>query len=132
MNHENTLRKYYHSHLTSEEIVRIKSLSNSQAWRLYIRSIRHVFNHHELEKTNKEIQGDLPQDLDELLMAVTGDHFSPTGRLNAKASSTKRINAFLPSLNDLRSYFTQLNTYKAVYIKSINNHDQDIRYQSYI
>jgi len=86
---------------------------------LYIRSIWHVFNHHELEKTNKEIQGDLPPDLDELLMKETGDHFSPTGRLDAKASSTKRINAFLPSLNDLMSYFTQLNTYKAVYDKKV-------------
>ncbi|TKJ17901.1 hypothetical protein CEE44_05265 [Candidatus Woesearchaeota archaeon B3_Woes] len=118
MNYKDTLRNYYHLHLTSKELAGIKLASNSQACLLYIRSIWHVFNHHELEETNKRIQGDLPQNLDDVLMEVTGDHFSPTERLNVKASSTKRINTLLPSLKDLRSYFTQLNTYKAVYYKN--------------
>ncbi len=118
MKYENTLRKYYYPHLTSDEIARVKSVANDWAWFLYRKSLRHIFNHNELEETNKEIQKNLPRNLDDVLMEITGDHFSPTVRLKLKASSTKRIRAFLPSLGDLRSYFTQLNTYKAVYYKN--------------
>ena len=118
MKYREMLKEYYHPHLTQEEIKRIESLSKDRAWGLYRKSFMHFFNHHELEEANQTIRKGLPQNLDDVLMGLTGDHFAPTGRLDAKVASTKRTKIF-PSLYNLMSYFTQLNTYKAVYYKTV-------------
>ena len=116
MNNPAFLINYYYPHLTSEEITKVLSDSRSQAKSLYWRSILNIFKGNLLEELDREMQKSFPKNLDDVLMEVTGDYCLTTERLSNKATSLKR-KCLLYSLKDLRSYYTQLNAFLAVYYK---------------
>ncbi len=120
MNNSAVLMDYYYPCLTSDEIAKIRSNSNGQAKSLYWRSIRNIFKGNELEKIDNEMQNSLPQNLDEVLMEITGDSSPPSQRLKNEviASNRNRFMDRLHSLKDIKSYFTHLNTFLAVYYKN--------------